>query len=163
MMKKFLTIFCIAITAMFLFGCMSPEEKQTQNDLIAYIDDINALETEINHFYDQLNIMESTADYTAIAETLQQNILPALESITSAIDEIKVEDDVIMKVHQKMIDGWTIMQTALTDMHNSLESGDYSAADTAMNQIEKAEDSFTEFTTELQALCDNYNIDLEME
>ena len=162
-MKKFLTFLCAAVIALSLFGCMSPEEKQTQEGLLDYINEINALETDINLFYDQLQQLGNTSDTAAAIAMLDEDILPTLGTINDSINAISIEDEKIAEVHQEMVDAWGQMQTALDQMHQCLETDDLNGADSAFSQIDEAETGFETFAEDLQALCNDYNIDLKME
>lgn len=163
MVKKILTFFCIASLSLGLYGCMSPDEKQTQDELMAYLDDVNALEKDMNSLYEQFTVLDGISDVSEVAKIYDSDIEPIMEEISQEINSIDIDNNEIMAVHQIMVDGWDVIEEALVNMYQDAQNDDYGAVDKAMIQIAEVEENRGDFTDALKELCDQYNIDLTLE
>lgn len=162
-MKKVLAVITIAVLALAATGCMSPEDKEAQNQVLNYISAMENIEIEKNTVIDNIMTIENSDSDIEILNTISDDILPVAENINQELSAIEPGNEEIEAVHQYFVTGWSQLTNGLTKMKESLEGSDLSTAEEGGVEVQTSQNTLTKYYEELEKLCDKYKIEMEPE
>lgn len=162
-MKKVLVAIIITAVALAAVGCMSPEEKEAQNQVINYIDSMANIEIEKNTVINNIMTIENSDSDIEILKIISEDILPVAENINQELSAIEPANEEIGEVHQYFVRGWTQLTNGLTGMKESLENSDLTTAEKGGAEVKASQETLTRYYEELSTLCDKYKIEMETE
>lgn len=162
-MKKVLLIITACLLLFSAWGCMSPEEKETQNQIMAYLDNMAVIEEEKSKVTDSALIVENSDDEEEILTLITDDMLPTAEAISQSLGEIEVSDQQLKVVHQHFVDGWAQFTQGLVEMRDGLQEKDLDKAEAGSVAVQASQDKLNLYYQELTTLCTEHNIKLETE
>ncbi len=161
-MKKVLIVLSLCLLLLGIGGCMSPEEKEAQNQIMSYLDEINALQDDQVNIINDIMVIENSDDEEEILSLLTDSTLPALESINSALAAIETPNEELAAVHKYLTDGWQELTNGVEVMTQALQDNDLDKVEEGNTAVTSSQNKINQYYSELETLCEKYNIELEI-